>query len=221
VVPLVILCVLLSAGVAYLISATLPRSYEAKATLIVGQSLSATNPDYNQLLVSQRLSTTYAAVATTRPVLKAVIDKLGLDATSDELAKQVRAVASQDSTLLTISAQTKTRARGRDRQRARGPARRRIARDPGSRGGVPASIDADLKAPRRRSSARRPGRGARRPVRTDGRAAAELQSLETRLASLRATYATLLSFASGSAANLLAIVEPAVAPSSRSRRDPC
>jgi succinoglycan biosynthesis transport protein ExoP len=41
---------------------------------------------------------------------------------------------------------------------------------------------------------------------------AELQGLEGRLASLRSTYATLLSFSSGSATNLLTVVEPADAP---------
>ena len=38
----------------------------------------------------------------------------------------------------------------------------------------------------------------------------QLQSLEGRLANLRSTYATLLSFSPGSAANLLTVVEPAV-----------
>ena len=64
---------LLAAGVAFVVSSQLPKTYEAKATLIVGQSLSAVNPDYTQILVSQRLSTTYATVATTRPILEAVI----------------------------------------------------------------------------------------------------------------------------------------------------
>ncbi len=40
----------------------------------------------------------------------------------------------------------------------------------------------------------------------------QLQTLEGRLASLRSTYATLLSFSSGSASNLLTVVEPAIAP---------
>ena len=41
---------------------------------------------------------------------------------------------------------------------------------------------------------------------------AELQALEGRLASLRSTYTTLLSFSSGSATNLLTVVDPAVTP---------
>ena len=42
----------------------------------------------------------------------------------------------------------------------------------------------------------------------------ELQSLEGRIAGLRATYATLLSFSSGSATNLLTVLEPAIESSS-------
>ena len=103
--PLLIVAVLLAAGVAFAVSSQLPKAYEAKATLIVGQSLSAVNPDYTQILVSQRLSTTYATVATTRPILDAVIAQLGLGVTSDELLKQVRADAPLDSTLLSIVAQ--------------------------------------------------------------------------------------------------------------------
>ena len=66
-IPLLIVCVVLAGIAAFLVSSALPKAYEAKATLIVGQSLSTVNPDYNQLLVSQRLSTTYASIATKRP----------------------------------------------------------------------------------------------------------------------------------------------------------
>ena len=77
--PLLVASVLLAAGAAFVVSGQLPKTYEAKATLIVGQALSAANPDYTQLLVSQRLSTTYATVATKRPILDSVIKQLGLD----------------------------------------------------------------------------------------------------------------------------------------------
>ena len=42
----------------------------------------------------------------------------------------------------------------------------------------------------------------------------ELQALEGRLASLRSTYTTLLSFSSGSATNLLTVLDPAAPPTS-------
>ena len=60
---LIVVAVGLAAAAAYFVSSRLPKVYDAKATLIVGQSLTAVNPDYNALLVSQRLSQTYATVA--------------------------------------------------------------------------------------------------------------------------------------------------------------
>ena len=80
-IPLLVASMIIAAGTAYLITAGQPNVYEARATVIVGQSLSGLNPDYNQLLASQRLSATYARVATTQPVLERVIDRLDLDMT--------------------------------------------------------------------------------------------------------------------------------------------
>jgi succinoglycan biosynthesis transport protein ExoP len=212
--PLLVVSVVLAAGVAFLVSGLLPKAYEAKATLIVGQSLSTVNPDYNQLLVSQRLSTTYAAVATTRPILETVIGQLGLGVTSDELLKRVRANAPLDSTLLTIVAQDAdpTRAAAIANALAEGL----IAASPAIQGRqteFQASIDADLKATQDQNNAIQaqvetlsvlPERTAKQE--------ADLATLEGRLVSLRATYATLLSFSSSNASNLLTVVEPAVAP---------
>ena len=68
---LLVASVLLAGGAAYLVSSNLPKVYEGKVTLIVGQSIQAANPDLNQLLASQRLSQTYADLATTRPAAPA------------------------------------------------------------------------------------------------------------------------------------------------------
>ena len=57
---LLLASIVLAAGAAYLVSINLPKVYEGRVTLIVGQSTQATNPDLNQLLASQRLSQTYA-----------------------------------------------------------------------------------------------------------------------------------------------------------------
>src|SRR5258706_2591194 len=100
---LMIACVLLAGGAAYLVSSALPKMYEAKVTLIVGQSLQSVSPDYNQLLASQRLSQTYADLVTTGPLLSRVIDREGLDTTPDALRKLVKADPPRDSTLITIT----------------------------------------------------------------------------------------------------------------------
>lgn len=213
--PLLVASVLLAAGAAFVVSSLLPKVYEAKATLIVGQSLSAVNPDYNQVLVSQRLSTTYAAVATTRPILDSVIGQLGLDVTSDELAKRVRADAALDSTLLTIVAQDVDPAGAA--AIANALAEQLITASPaiqGRRADVQKSIDADLEATQSQVEATQARVEALSRL-TDRTVAqeAELLTLEGRLASLRSTFGTLLSFSSGNASNLLSVVEPAVAAS--------
>ena len=211
--PLLIASVVLAAGAAFVISSLQQKVYEAKATLIVGQSLTGVNPDYTQLLVSQRLSTTYAALATTRPILGAVIEDLGLDVTPAELREDVVAEAPIDSTLVTITAQAT------DPEQAAAIANsiseQLIAASPavaGRQAELQASIDADLEATRaqiRTTQARIVALQAL-PTRTVAQEA-ELGILEGRLVTLRSTYATLLSFTSASASNLLSVVEPAVA----------
>jgi non-specific protein-tyrosine kinase len=212
--PLLVVSVLLAAGAALAISSVLPKVYEAKARLNVGQSLSAMNPDYSQLLVSQRLSTTYAEVATTRPILETVIGQLGLRVTSDELLKRVRADAPLDSTLLAIVAQDADPDRAA--AIANALAEQLIAASPaiqGRQAEVQASIDADLQATRDQIKATQ-GTVETLSGLADRTAAqdADLAALEGRLVSLRSTYAALLSFSSGNASSLLTVIEPAVAP---------
>jgi polysaccharide biosynthesis transport protein len=212
--PRVVAITIVAAGAAFGVSSVLPKAYEAKARLNVGQSLSAVSPDYNQLLVSQRLSATYATVATTRPILDTVIGQLGLGVTSEELLKRVRADPSLDSTLLTITAQDAEPARAA--AVANAIAEQLIAASPaiqGRQAAFQASIDTDLQATQDQITV------TQGKVETLGavtlRTAAQdasLAALEDRLVSLRATYATLLSFASSNNSNLLSVVEPAVAP---------
>lgn len=102
---LVVGSVLLAGSAAYSVSTTLPKVYEAKATLIVGQFLSAANPDSGQIATSQRLSQSYAEVAATRPILEGVVRKLSVPMTPDALLGQVQVVALRDSTLIRITSQ--------------------------------------------------------------------------------------------------------------------
>jgi succinoglycan biosynthesis transport protein ExoP len=212
--PLVVASVLLAAAAAFAASSIQEKVYESKATLIVGQSLSGVNPDYTQLLASQRLSTTYAAVARTRPNAEAVIEQLGLDDTPDELLKRVVAEAPADSTLVTITAQDPNPERAA--AIANAFAGQLIEASPAIEGrqtDLQESIDADLKATEAQIASIQArmetltGLSERTPEQD-----AELATLEGRLVSLRSTYATLLTFSSGSASNLLSIIEPAAPP---------
>ena len=195
-------------------SLQLPKAYDARATLIVGQSLSAVNTDYNQLLVSQRLSTTYASVATTRPVLQAAILEAGLSVSPDDLGKRVRATAASDSTLLTITVRDLDPAHAA--AAANALADQLIAVSPTIRGqqsDVQASINAELRATLQQIRAAEADveRLAAVPV-PAASDAASLASQQARLVTLRSTYAALLAASSDNAANTVSVVEPAVIP---------
>jgi non-specific protein-tyrosine kinase len=212
--PLLVASVVLAAAVGYLVSGLLPKMYEAKSTLIVGAALSSVSPDYSQLLVSQNLSTTYANVATRRPVLESVIKQLGLNVSAGELATRVHADAPVSSTFLTISAQDADPSVAA--KIANAVAEQLIADSPGIQGRqveFQASIDADLKATQDQIVSVQTRVETLTAV--TGRTAvqdAELSTLEGRLVTLRSTYATLLSYSSNNVSNLLSVVEPAVAP---------
>jgi succinoglycan biosynthesis transport protein ExoP len=212
--PLIIVSVLLAGGAAFVVGDLQQKVYEAKTTLIVGQSLSAVNPNYDQLLVSQRLSTTYARLATTRPVLASVIKDLGLDTTPDDLGKRVSANAAADSTLLSISAQDPdpTRAAAIANMVAKELISAATALQ-GTEGDLQRAIDQNLVDTQRQLSLIQSQVDALLAI--PNRTAlqeANLRSLQDRQVSLSATYATLLTFSSNRAPNLLSEVEPAVAP---------
>ena len=212
--PLLIISVLIAGVAGYVISNSQPRIYEGRALLIVGQSLSGANPDYNQLLVSQRLSATYATVATTRPILERVIARVGLQQTTDELARNVQAVAAPDNALLSILARDGDPARAAAISNAL--AEELIAVSPavaGEEAELLKAVDEDLAAVREQITATQSeiallvDKAERTPAED-----ARLETLRDRVTTLRSTYSNLLSFRSSDSSNLLTTVEAAVAP---------
>jgi non-specific protein-tyrosine kinase len=206
--------VILAGGVAYGVSINLPKVYEGKATLIVGQSLTAVNPNTDQLQASQQLSRTYANVATTRPILQKVIDQLGLSVTTEDLSKVITARATADTTFVTITAQDGDPARAAEIANA--VAQHLIAASPAIQGvqaDVQSFIDQDLKATQTEieQTQAEVTRLTNLPYRT-AEQDQQLRTLQDRLATLRSSYSTLLQYSSNSAANLLTVVEPAVGP---------
>jgi succinoglycan biosynthesis transport protein ExoP len=66
-----------------------PLLYQAKATVMVGTSLQNPSPDVWQINLSQNLANAYAELVRQRPVTEAVIQRLGLSRTPDQLANQI------------------------------------------------------------------------------------------------------------------------------------
>ncbi len=206
--------VLLAGGAAYLVSSSLPKVYEGKVTLIVGQSLNSANPDINQLLASQRLSKTYADLATTTPILQQVIAKNGLTAAPDDFRKLITADAPSDSTLVHLVVQDGDASRAA--ALANSLAAALIAASPAIAGRdsqVQQFIDADLAATQSQITDTQAEilRLTGLPARTAGQDQ-DLQVLQGRIVTLRQTYATMLGFSSNSGANLITVVDPASPP---------
>ena len=213
--PLIVVATVLAGATAFLVSTLQPKIYEARVTLIVGQSLSEANPDANQLEVASSLSSTYASIAETRPILEKVIEKLGLEVAPVDLADRVGIDAPRGSALLFITARDTSAERSADIANEVGA--QLIAASPTIQGiaesDVQASIQKDLAAIRglldstQEEYQELANLETRTPAQED-----QLVSLETRLVSLRATYATMLSYTSSGPSNVLNVIEPAVAP---------
>jgi polysaccharide biosynthesis transport protein len=211
---LLVASVLLAAGAAYLVSSSLPKVYEGKVTLIVGQSTQASNPDLNQLLASQRLSQTYADLATTSPLLQQVIAKNSLGITPDDFRKRIVADAPRESTLVHLTVQDGDPARAATL--ANSLAAEMIAASPAIAGrdsDVQQFIDTDLASIQ--AQIEETQTEIQRLTSLTARSAADeqqLQALQGRIVILRQTYATMLGFSSNSGANLLTVVDPASPP---------
>lgn len=66
-----------------------PPLYQARATLMVGTSLQTLNPDPWEMNLSTTLAGAYAELVRQGPVLEAVIDRLGLPRTPEQLVQQI------------------------------------------------------------------------------------------------------------------------------------
>jgi len=213
--PLIVIGTLAGALAAFLVSSVLPPTYQAQSTLLVGQAGNpGTTADYNQLLISQRLSQTYARLVTLPEVADRVIDKLKLSTTPEELLKHVRADAPLDSTLLTVTVEDATAEGAADLANTFAD---ELVASPFAQQAAPTEIqklvEEDLLAVREQVRQLQDQIDAlvANPERTDVEEQ-RLATLQAQMIGLRATLATLLSFAPGSAANQLTIVDPARPP---------
>lgn len=102
---LIVVSLVAAIVVALMVSLQLPRAYESRVTLYVGQTLDDPQLDYSGLLASQILTHTYAELASTRPVLQEVIAELDLDVTAEDLKETLSTEVPLEGTLLEIAVQ--------------------------------------------------------------------------------------------------------------------
>jgi non-specific protein-tyrosine kinase len=99
---LLILVTGVAAVTGYWVSQRQPRVYQSSTTLMVGQSIQATQPDSRDIQTSQQLALTYADIARRQPVLQGVIDRLNLSDTWQQLKNRVKVTPVEGTQLLEI-----------------------------------------------------------------------------------------------------------------------
>ncbi len=99
---LIVLCAVIAAAAAYAFTSRQTPIYRASARLLVGQNSASTNPNtaYADILLSERLTRTYAQILTARPLLEQAAAAVGLDRI-DPTTVSVQPV--RDTQLLSIS----------------------------------------------------------------------------------------------------------------------
>ena len=88
---LVILCGLVAGVIAYAYSSSQTRIYQAISKVMINEARSPANPNYNDILTSERAARTYANLMQRDSTIRETLARLGLDV--DAVRKQVGAVS--------------------------------------------------------------------------------------------------------------------------------
>ncbi len=96
---LIVLFGVVTGGLAYVVSNTLPKEYESESRVLVG---SLTEPDLQRILGYKELAQVYASLATSPVVLEGVSATIDSELPLDELAEQVTSLALVDQAIIRI-----------------------------------------------------------------------------------------------------------------------
>jgi len=207
----------LVAGVSsYYGTTQIPRVYRATTTVIVGQSLQAPNPSSQDLYASQQIAQTYVELVKRRPILAGACEALGLDFVLEP--EQVTARLVPGTQLLEISVLDTSPTRVRDLANA--IAAQLVLATPA--GGESVERRAFLGEQLMNLEARIESTAADIVTAQERlesavsasaiqQAQAGIDALQQKLATLQATYASLLNSAAR-ATNYVSVVEPAIVP---------
>jgi non-specific protein-tyrosine kinase len=100
---LMILCAVLAGAAAFFVSRATTPIYQATTTLLINQAPDARSTDYTDLLTSERLASTYSEMLTQRPVLSAVIARLELETSLDDLGDALEVQPVSNTQLITLT----------------------------------------------------------------------------------------------------------------------
>lgn len=112
---MILICPILAALAAGIVSFALPPVYEAQAVLLVRptQPLGSSDPTV-AALTSDQISGTYASLMTERPLLESVSADLGLRIRPQDLAKKIKVTPEPNTTILDVNVQDTDPALARD-----------------------------------------------------------------------------------------------------------
>lgn len=99
---ILVCCVVATTGASYWVSEQSPSVYAARARYLVGPVLDNPLVTSNDLRASSQIGQTYAELATSRPVLQSVIDRLGLSMGARDLASEVTATWIDSTQILNV-----------------------------------------------------------------------------------------------------------------------
>lgn len=100
---LIILMGLLAAAAVYAATSRMPPVYKSSATLLISPAKNSTSSQYNDLLASARLASTYSEMLKDRTVLNTVKTVLKLEQSTDELSDNITATSVRDTQLIRIT----------------------------------------------------------------------------------------------------------------------
>jgi capsular exopolysaccharide synthesis family protein len=112
---MIVICPILAALAAGIVSQLLPPVYEAHVSLYVrlAQPLTSTDPTA-AALTSDQILRTYASLVTERPLLESVISELGLKVGYEDLAKEIKVTPVANTTKLDVAVDDTNPAVARD-----------------------------------------------------------------------------------------------------------
>jgi non-specific protein-tyrosine kinase len=99
---LIILATILAAGAAYFFSRRMTPVYQVSSTLMVNEAPGTKSTDYAALVVSERLTQTYAEMLTKQPVLQEVVDRLNLGLPPQDLKGMISVQPVEETQLIDI-----------------------------------------------------------------------------------------------------------------------
>jgi len=210
---MIILGTVAAAAIAYLITGTFPSVYVSSARIAVGQTYNALNPNAGQFQTALQLTNVYAEVANSRPIYEQMLELLGPDARR-AASGDVSVDASDGLPIIEVTASSTDPELAA--AMANAMAEVLVEQSPAISGTGAATrtfVEQNLESSQRQIEQIQGEIDDL--VAIDNRSTAQqqrLETLESRLANLQQSYATLLNFSTTAAANRLTIFEPAIAP---------